>query len=311
VILFMQKGTRLTHDFYRQCCDNLCLLYVFLKHYHNCGEFEMIKILKEIEFDISILEERKVVNYEDVLSKMTVDYIKNFEYGLEDKKTIAYLKAVLLKNYDLLDDLANSIYAFSYKYIVKDIPIAGQYLGNTELQFTYFNSTNKVIYDKFYFAEPILIVNKYYQSVSHILYNIAIKTTIGMTDYEFEHTLNKDRQPIIRVSDIKNLKNLLEKYRLTYVVKKQEKQNTLVKIKDLKENDLIYPIFLTKEVLRRGGNIAMNAGSVHPYLKEKMMSVFFWESLNCILYLFGGVINMTTCPFKKKKHLTIFPFKNI
>jgi len=101
---------------------------------------------------------------------------------------------------------------------------------------------------------------------------------IGMTDYEFEHTLNKDRQPVIRVSDIKNLKNLLEKYRLTYVVKKQEKQNTLVKIKDLKENDLIYPIFLTKEVLRRGGNIAMNAGSVHPYLKEKMMSVFLGKS---------------------------------
>jgi len=29
--LIYAKGTRLTYDFYRQCCDNLCLLYVFFK----------------------------------------------------------------------------------------------------------------------------------------------------------------------------------------------------------------------------------------------------------------------------------------
>jgi len=278
--LIYAKGTRLTYDFYRQCCDNLCLLYVFLRHYHSCTEFEMFTILKNIEFNITIpnKEDKKVINYVDVLTKMTIEYIKNFEYSLEDRKIIAYLKAVLLKNYDLLDDLANSIYAFSYKYIVKDIPISGQYLGNTELQFTYFNSTNKVIYDKDYYSQPILIVNKYYQGVSHILYNIAIKTTIGMTDYEFEHTLNRDRLSIIKIENITNLQKFVDKYKINYVIKKQENQNIPIKIKDLKQNDFIYPIFQTKEVLRRGGDISLNAGSVHPYIKEKMMSVFLGRS---------------------------------
>jgi len=62
------------------------------------------------------------------------------------------------------------------------------------------------------------------------------------------------------------------------LLKKNANQNTIVKIKNLKQSDFVLPIFLTKEPLRRGGDISLNTGNVHPYIKEKMLSVFLGKS---------------------------------
>jgi len=99
-----------------------------------------------------------------------------------------------------------------------------------------------------------------------------------MTDNEFEHTLNRDRLPLIKIESIQNLQRFVDKYKINYVIKKQENQNIPIKIKDLKKDDWVYPIFITKETLRRGGDISLNAGTVHPYIKEKIMSVYLGKS---------------------------------
>jgi len=88
------------------------------------------------------------MNCFDVMRKLTVDYLKNFNYNLEDQKIISYLKVVLMGDFTVLDNLTNSVYSFSYKYNLTDTPINGVYYGTTDLQFTYFNTTVKVYYRK-------------------------------------------------------------------------------------------------------------------------------------------------------------------
>jgi len=218
------------------------------------------------------------MNCFDVMRKLTVDYLKNFNYNLEDQKIISYLKVVLMGDFTVLDNLTNSVYSFSYKYNLTDTPINGVYYGTTDLQFTYFNTTVKVYYRKENYETPLLFVNKYYQSIENILFNIAIKLTTGMPDYEFEKTVNKSRIPTIKINELKDFENLKKKYKLTHVVRKYEDYNQIIKINDIKESDNIYPIFLTTEVLRRGGDKHMDMYEARPNCDEKLLSVYLGKS---------------------------------
>jgi len=218
------------------------------------------------------------MNCFDVMRKLTVDYLKNFNYNLEDQKIISYLKVVLMGDFTVLDNLTNSVYSFSYKYNLTDTPINGVYYGTTDLQFTYFNTTVKVYYRKENYETPLLFVNKYYQSIENILFNIDIKLTTGMPDYEFEKTVNKSRIPILKINELKDFENLKKKYKLTHVVRKYEDYNQIIKINDIKESDNIYPIFLTTEVLRRGGDKHMDMYEARPNCDEQLLSVYLGKS---------------------------------
>jgi len=61
-------------------------------------------------------------------------------------------------------------------------------------------------------------------------------------------------------------------------VKKYEDYNQITKIIDIKESDSIYPIFLTTEVLRRGGDKHMDMYEARPICDEKLLSVYLGKS---------------------------------
>jgi len=46
------KGSRLTQDFFRQCVDNICIIYVFLKITHKYSTKQIIDLFLEITFQI-------------------------------------------------------------------------------------------------------------------------------------------------------------------------------------------------------------------------------------------------------------------
>jgi len=197
---------------------------------------------------------------------------------LEEKKVIAYMKVVLVNDYTILDQLINSLYSFSYRYLIKDKPVGGVYMRTTELIFTYYNTTCKVYYNKNIHKQPLLIMNKYYQSIENILYNIAIKTTIGMSDYEFEKTADQSRMMLISYKDIKDIVDVLQKQSINYVVRKMANMNQLVKISLITESDHYLPIFVTSKKLYRGGDVKYSDVKIHAQCIEEKMSVYIGKS---------------------------------
>jgi len=201
------KGMRLTVDYYRQAIDNMCLLYVYLKQ-NNISNYDIVNTILDMRFKVELENKVQIQTSDQILRRHTTNYVKIFSYNLEEKKIIAYLKMVILGQYDVMDEITNSIYTFIYEYLVQDTPIGGIYRGYTELKFTYFNTTCKVIYDPNIYEDPLLIVNKYYQGIENIHYNIAIKTTKGMSDLEFEKTIQQCR---LRPQTGIEMKNILKK----------------------------------------------------------------------------------------------------
>jgi hypothetical protein len=276
--LLYTKGMRLTVDYFRQAIDNICLLYVYLKYYNKLSNMEVSKIIKTMKFNIKLENENIEMTSKQILQKTTPQYIKNFTYTLEDRKIIGYIKVVLLNDYDVLDDLTNSIYTFTYKYITTDTPIGGKYEGYTELQFTYFNTTCKAIYDPKYCSNPIMIVNKYYQGLEAVHYNVALKLTIGIPDSEFEKTISVSRISILDFDNLQKLTPLFIKQNLKYIVKKYGNMNQIVKWLDAKPGDVFLPILLTKEVLYRGGDKSLNLTKARPTCVEENMSIYLGKS---------------------------------
>jgi len=94
-----------------------------------------------------------------------------------------------------------------------------------------------------------------------------------MSEDEFERTMTTDRIPRIKLSDI-NIIILTEKQKLTHIIKVYPQLNKFVKIKDVKSDDILLPIFLTQEKLYRGGDKVLKHTYVRPWLNEDLMSVF-------------------------------------
>jgi hypothetical protein len=282
------KGSRLTPDYFRQSCDNICLLFVFRCFYYNENIGNFLKFMENIEFKIFKEDDYENYNYKEILKKMTIEYMKNFNYSLEDQKIICFLKACLINNYDAIDQLVSSIYSFSYRYIHRDTPINNVYYGETLVQYTYFNTTCKAFYNQKYYNNPLLILQKYYQSIAPILYNIAIKMTTGMTDSEFERTINKDRMPIITTKEIENFNDFITKNNIVAVVKYSPDYCSIVKIKNILDTDAIYPVFLTSDIIKKSGDISYKKNNnVRPQInldkicinlgKSKLYTLPFWK----------------------------------
>jgi len=90
--------------------------------------------------------------------------------------------------------------------------------------------------------------------------------------------VNKNRIPTIKILNLNQFEVLKGKYKLTHVVKKYEDYNQIIKLTDLKQTDDIYPIFLTSEVLRRGGDKHMDMYEARPTCDEKLLSVYLGKS---------------------------------
>jgi hypothetical protein len=237
-----------------------------------------LSILNKITFKVKNENDFEYKNYKEILRQVDIDYIKTHTYTLEDRKIVSYLKAVLLHDNQLLDDLTESIYSFSYKYVEYDRQIGGKYLGQTIVQYTYFNTSLKAIYNTKKYSMPILIMNKYYQSVEAILYNIGIKLTMGMSENEFERTIKHSRLPKIKIKDISGIDELITKFKIVCVVKVYGEMNQVVKIKKLKDDDMIYPIFITSTPIIRMGEKSLNINKARPNCNESLLSVYMGRS---------------------------------
>jgi len=121
-------------------------------------------------------------------------------------------------------------------------------------------------------------MNTYTHSRINTLYNIAIKTTIGLTTFEFENTLTLNRIPKLNLNEIKDIKKLVDQHRLTHCVIHYEHDFKVIKIKDLKEEDVIVPVFITSDSLIRGGDIPLRGNIVRPILDEENLSVYIGNS---------------------------------
>jgi len=73
-------------------------------------------------------------------------------------------------------------------------------------------------------------------------------------------------------------KKFFEEKKIICVIKKYQDFNKIIKIKDVKEEDVLLPIFLTLETLTRGGDITLDILNARPLCKEKLMSVYLGKS---------------------------------
>lgn len=288
--LLYEKGNRVTKDYYRQCIETMCLIYIYFKFILKYDDYAVKQEMRKMTFKRYIEESNnyELLHYDDLLKRITLNYIDIFKYSLEDQKIIGYLKAVLTGNYDIIDGIVNSIYSFAYKYIVRDSPIGGEYKGETILQYTYFNTTVKVTYNENISKSPLLFINKHYPSIQNVLYNIAKKLTIGMSDYEFEKFLNNDNMLRLECNDIKNiLQKISKKQVVTYCVVDRGNTVEFLKPENLKENVKYLPFFVTNEVLIRGGDIKFKHQDVRATCntnnatvmlgKSKIFTLPFWK----------------------------------
>jgi len=278
--LLYQKGKRLVSDFYRQSTENICLLFIY---YYKVLNFDLTTIKKELDenflFHTVVNDKEYDLNYKQILNNITKDYLKIYNYNITEQKVVGFMKALLLDDYSVIDSIATSVYSYSYKYIIKDIPIGGEYRGTTLLQFTYLNTTVKVYYCKETYDNPILFVNKHYSKITPILYNIAIKTTKNMSEDLFEKTMTKIRYEEISGLDIKKIIEVCKKTtKIIGVVKKGVEIDNIVKVVNILDTEKYLPIFVTNEVLRRGGDIEISKENVRPLLNMKELSVMLGKS---------------------------------
>jgi len=110
------------------------------------------------------------------------------------------------------------------------------------------------------------------------LYNLAIKTTIGLSTFEFENTLTISRIPKVKLKEILGLDKLIQQYKLTHVIIHYEYDFKVIKFKDVKEDDLLVPIFITNDSISRGGDIPFHGEPVRPTVDEETLSVYIGNS---------------------------------
>jgi len=145
---------------------------------------------------------------------------------------------------------------------------------------------------------PILIVQKHYQSTCIILYNIAIKMTLGMSDDEFEKTINKNRLPLLSVDSFGDWDFFKKTNEIIAVVVPKNDYHEIYKIDKLSKNLLFYPIFITKTTFKRGGDIG--------YGKTKTRASINLEDLSVNL----GKSKLYTLPFWRCKQYPNIILKN-
>jgi len=193
-------------------------------------------------------------SYKQIVKNVDDHFYKQYKYTNEDMKMMAYLHVALYDDYTYMDKLINSVYTFSYKYTIRDYPVGGKYLGTTLVKYTYYNITVMAYYNHKIYEHPIIIMNKHHKTMTNILYNIAIKLTLGMSDHVFEDTYNEPRINQISYDIVKKIKReLKQKYNLTHVIKQYSKVDNFIKLNNIKKEDKYLPMFITGNVLLRQG----------------------------------------------------------
>jgi hypothetical protein len=270
------KGSRLIKDFHRQCLDNICLMYVLLKLVHGKTDGQINKFFDDCYHTdplTNIAYSSKVI-----LSKITMDHMKQYSYTITENKIVSYLKAVLLQDTDALYELVNTVYSFTYRYLQIDKPVGGVYLGRTIVTYTHYNTTIEAVYDKDLCKVPMMFVNKHYSSVADILYNIGLRLTGQISMNDFEADPHKKRVNHIKGCDILSIKNFLYDRNVTAVIEEGKDGDKIIKLYKVDPEKMYLPIFLINRLLKRQGDRHIAIKKIIPKINTENISVFLGRS---------------------------------
>jgi len=269
------KQHRHTKDYHRQCLDNLCLIHVFLTHTQALKKQAVLNILGSLRFE---MPDGSKLNYKELLSHITEDYMIINDFTTTERKIASYLCAYYLNNYDLLENLVNNNYSFSYRYNQKAFKRGTDYVGDTIVTFSHFNTVVKA-YHNSKSGDPIIVMHKHYPSASPTLYNIALRLTdcIKQTQYEEDSTL--DRRKIILGGELKEKILELRIPSIIYAIKPGPNDyDQCVKTKKIKDHEYYYPILITGNTIKRGGGHHFSKQKAHPHLDNDNLVVKLGKS---------------------------------
>lgn len=266
------KGVKLTRDFHRQCIDNICLIYTYLNLKYEYTPEKIIKYLNRIDFTTELDNKKISFKYYEILGYINYDYMKTYNYTQEEIKIVCFLKSVLLNENDILDEYSNSSYTFSYKYITESTYSENEYKGKTHVAFTYLNMNCEAVYDRNICDQPILIVNRYIESISPRLYNIALRLVGKITQNEYDELNTQDRIPLLKKEKIKNFEKFSLEQNIIKIIKAGvfKKQ---VDYRNIENDDFFIPIMITKKTLRKQGDKKYGIDKMTPIANPRTMIV--------------------------------------
>jgi len=176
--LLYLKETKTTRDSFQQALNSATWLYALLWKYEwKVHEIKNLFSKIKLKFDDNY-------NLNDLLEIMNPGYCDSVNMNLDDQKCAAYLRALLLNKYDLVNSIANNIYSYSYNYIQRGQYINGQYKGITRCSFMYLNNHFEFVQKEN--EKPIMYTNTKNSGLNKISYVIALKLSNNLPEYEFE-----------------------------------------------------------------------------------------------------------------------------
>jgi len=268
------KGEKMTQDLHIHSLENICLLYVYYVIKKNKTTMKFKSIIQNLQFIID--REKKIKkNYIDVLRQFTRSYCQQFEIPNYLIRIASYLKSVLIGENDLLDDMINSAYSYSFKFISDAKHIGRKYEGRSIFVFSHFKTQQKVIsYESK--KQPLIIYEKIRPNLLSVHYNISMLILGYVSENEFHHDLYKTRYSLIKLpfKDDKELNKFVKDEKILYAYTIDSKQKIhQVKSEDIDLDDEFIPFFQTKKSLYFDKGNNKKIGKLYATINEKKLIV--------------------------------------
>jgi hypothetical protein len=267
------KGQKLMPDMHQQCVENLCLLYTYLRYKEKRGLVEIRKIFDEIQF---VDKEYNVkLTSRDVLCEPNTSILETFKTDHHHMKLQAYLSASIYGDNTLLNELANSIYSYSYKYLTRANYIGERYIGETIGNFSHMNKAYKFTTFKEDNTKIALICTQPNYKLLNMHYNIALKLTDNINEIDF---LKEPMKNNIRMGNYfeneEDYKVFIKKHHIINVYFYDQDKIHYKNAKDFKYNEKCLPLFKSVTEIT---TLNDKRGKLHgskPTIKEDKLCVF-------------------------------------
>lgn len=257
----------ISRNYYKICLDNLCMLYTYLNVKRNMTVLEIKHIFDNLYFD----GDNNTLTVSDLLNKYDRNYFKYIKDDMNERKIVAYLKFLFMNDSDLINDLANSCYVYSYKYERTAVRYQTGYKGMTICNFRYLNKNYKV-YQKDN-KTPLLISSQPFAGIAHILYNICLKLANIITSQEHDNDFYECKYKDYMVVVDNEIKKMMERLNIkrTFMLKKND--IIPVDIKNIMIGDQILPFFQSKITFDFIGEKVEIKKKIYPRVDHKDMKV--------------------------------------
>jgi hypothetical protein len=268
------RGHKLTKDTYQQSAENITLLYTYLILKKSMRPSEIDNFLNQFDFEINS-ETGEMYKYRTILERFTPEYIEQFEVDELIVKCVAFIKADLFGDNQLLKYLSNQIYCYSHRWDVVSTYYGGRYNGLCSGFYTHSRRTNRFIQiDND--TMPLLLCNKLSSKTFLLQYNIVLRI-LG-------HIREADMNKLVYTNNVKAQRIPYNKEKfLTFC--KSEKITTIYcyddqlnlipqNYKEYDENKNYLPIMKTNMKYNRGTDQKIKISEYIPQIKRNFLTVF-------------------------------------